>query len=170
MVTADQIMTLFNLKPHPEGGYFAETYRSSDTIPEKALPSRYKGVRFFGTAIYYLLTPETFSMMHRLRSDEIFHFYVGDPVEMLQLLPNGIGEVITMGSDIVHGMRPQVVIPRGVWQGARLSKGGRFALLGTTVSPGFEFTDYESGRRDELVKFYPGFRDFIVALTKDTSP
>jgi predicted cupin superfamily sugar epimerase len=171
MLTADQIMTLFNLRPHPEeGGYFVETYRSSETIPENALPIRYKGVRFFGTAIYYLLTPETFSMMHRLRSDEIFHFYVGDPVEMLQLLPNGSGNVITMGSDILHGMRPQVAVPSGVWQGARLSKGGRFALLGTTVSPGFEFADYESGRRDELVRSYPTFRDLIVALTKDINP
>ena len=171
MLTPDQIVTLFNLKPHPEeGGYFVETYRSSEIIPEKALPSRYKGVRFFGTAIYYLLTPETFSMMHRLRSDEIFHFYVGDPVEMLHLQPNGSGEVITMGSDILHGMRPQVVVPKGVWQGARLSKGGRFALLGTTVSPGFEFADYEPGRRDELVKSHPKFRGLIVALTKDSNP
>jgi predicted cupin superfamily sugar epimerase len=170
MLTADQIITFFNLKPHPEeGGYFAETYRSSEAIPEKALPSRYKGVRFFGTAIYYLLTPETFSVMHRLRSDEIFHFYLGDPVEMLQLSPDGSGKVITMGFDIPHGSQPQVVVPRGVWQGTRLSKNGRFSLLGATVSPGFEFSDYESGRRDKLVKSYPQFRDFIVALTKDGS-
>ena len=169
MLTADQIITLFNLKAHPEeGGYFVETYRSSEAIPEKALPSRYKGVRFFGTAIYYLLTPETFSSMHRLRSDEIFHFYFGDPVEMLQLLPDGSGKVTTIGFDILHGMQPQAVVPRGVWQGARLLKDGKFALLGTTVSPGFEFADYESGRREELVSSYPRFRDLIVALTKDS--
>ena len=90
MLTVDQIITLFNLKSHPEeGGYFVETYRSSETIPEKALPSHYKGVRSFGTAIYYLLTPETFSSIHRLRSDEIFHFYLGDPIKMLQLFPDG---------------------------------------------------------------------------------
>jgi len=167
MLTADQIIALLNLKPHPEeGGYFAETYRSSETIPEKALPSRYEGVRSFGTAIYYLLTPKTFSTMHRLRSDEIFHFYFGEPVEMLQLLPNGSGRVTTIGFDILHGMQPQAVVPRGVWQGARLLKDGRFALLGTTVSPGFEFADYESGSRDELVRFYPDFRDLIIALTK----
>jgi predicted cupin superfamily sugar epimerase len=86
MITADQIKTLLNLKPHPEeGGYFVETYRSTENIPEQALPDRYKDIRSYGTAIYYLLTPETFSGMHRLRSDEIFHFYLGDPVEMLQL-------------------------------------------------------------------------------------
>ena len=170
MVRTDQIIALFNLKPHPEeGGYFVETYRSSETLPGEALPSRYEGVRCFGTAIYYLLTPETFSAMHRLRSDEIFHFYFGDPVEMLQLLPDGSGKVTTIGFDIIHGMQPQAVVPRGVWQGARLLKDGRFALLGTTVSPGFEFADYESGRRDELVRSYPQFRDLIVALTKDSS-
>jgi len=167
MLTADQIIDLFSLKPHPEeGGYFAETYRSSETIPEKALPSRYQGVRSFGTAIYYLLTPGTFSAMHRLQSDEIFHFYFGDPVEMVQLWPDGSGKVLTLGSDFLNGMQPQVVVPRGVWQGTRLLKEGRFALLGTTVSPGFEFTDYESGLRDKLVKSYPQFRDLIDALTR----
>jgi len=167
MLTADQIITLLNLKPHPEeGGYFVETYRSSETISEKALPSHYKGARPFGTAIYYLLTPETFSSIHRLQSDEIFHFYIGDPVEILQLWPDGSSRVLILGSDILNGMQPQVVVPRGVWQGAKLLKDGKFALLGTTVSPGFEFADYESGRRDELVKSYPKFRELIIALTK----
>jgi len=167
MLTADKIIALLNLKPHPEeGGYFVETYRSLETISEKALPSRYKGVRSFGTAIYYLLTPETFSSMHRLRSDEIFHFYLGDPVEMLQLWPDGSGRVLIMGSDILNGMQLQVVVPRGVWQGAKLIKDGKFALLGTTVSPGFELVDYESGQRDDLIKAYPQFQDLIIALTR----
>ncbi len=167
MLTADKIIALLNLKPHPEeGGYFVETYRSSETISEKALPNRYKGVRSFGTAIYYLLTPETFSTMHRLQSDEIFHFYLGAPVEMLQLWPDGSGRILILGTDIMNGMKPQAVIPKGVWQGAKLIKDGKFALLGTTVSPGFEFVDYESGRRDELVKSYPQYREWIIALTK----
>jgi len=167
MLTAYQIIALLNLTPHPkEGGYFRETYRSSETILEKALPSKYQGIRSFGTAIYYLLTPETFSSIHRLHSDEIFHFYLGDPVEMLQLRPDGSGRVLIMGSDILNGMQPQVVVPRGVWQGAKLIKDGKFALLGTSVSPGFEFIDYESGRRDDLIKAYPQFQDLIIALTK----
>jgi predicted cupin superfamily sugar epimerase len=167
MLTAQKIITLFNLKLHSEeGGYFIETYRSSETISEKALPGRYKGGRSFGTAIYYLLTPKTFSSVHRLQSDEIFHFYLGGPVEMLQLWPDGSGKVLTLGSDILNGMLPQVVVPGGVWQGARLLKNGGFALLGTTVSPGFEFADYESGRRDELIKSYPQFRELIIVLTK----
>ena len=170
MLTADQTKTLLNLKPHPEeGGYFIETYRSLENIPEKALPGRYKGFRSYATAIYYLLTPETFSAMHRLRSDEIFHFYIGDPVEMLQLWPDGSGRTLIIGSEILKGMQPQVVVPRRVWQGARLLKDGKFALLGTTVSPGFEFVDYESGKRGELVKSHPQFRDLIIALTKDSS-
>jgi len=165
-MTADQIIALLNLTPHPkEGGYFRETYRSSETVSEKTLPSGYKGMRSFVTAIYYLLTPETFSAIHRLRSDEIFHFYFGDPVEMLQLWPDGTGRILVLGSDLLKKMQPQVVVPRGVWQGARLYKNGRFALLGATVSPGFEFADYESGKRHELVAFYPKFQDVITALT-----
>jgi len=167
MLTADQIISLFNLKPHPkEGGYFVETYRSLETIPENALTRRYKGNRTFATAIYYLLAPGAFSPIHRLQSDEIFHFYLGDPVEMIQLFPDGSGRVTILGSDILKGMQPQVVVPRGVWQGARLLKNGKYGLLGTTVSPGFEFADYESGHRDELVKSYPQYREWIIALTK----
>jgi predicted cupin superfamily sugar epimerase len=167
MITVNQIKTLLNLKPHPEeGGYFVETYRSSEYIPEGVLTDRYKGFRSYATAIYYLLTPETFSAIHRIQSDEIFHFYFGDPVEMIQLLPDGSGRVLILGSDILNGMQPQAIIPRGVWQGARLLRGGRFALLGTTVSPGFEFADYEIGKRDVLLGYYLQFRDLIIALTK----
>jgi predicted cupin superfamily sugar epimerase len=115
MLTADQIKTLFNLKPHPEeGGFFVETYRSTETLSRELLPNRYKGDRSFSTAIYYLLTPGTFSTIHRLRSDEVFHFYLGDPVEMLQLWPDGSGRILILGSDILNGMEPQVIVPRGV--------------------------------------------------------
>jgi len=168
MITAEQIKTLLNLKPHPkEGGYFAETYRSDETIPKGALPDRYRHARSYATAIYYLITPESFSTIHRLKSDEIFHFYLGDPVEMLQLQPDGSGNVFILGSDILKGMKPQVIVAKGVWQGAKLLQGGRFALLGTTASPGFELMDYESGQRNVLVKSYPNFGDLIIALTKD---
>jgi hypothetical protein len=102
MITADQIIALLNLTPHPkEGGYFRETYRSSETVSEKTLPRQYEGIRSFATAIYYLLTPETFSAIHRLQSDEIFHFYLGDPVEILQLWPDGTGRILVLGSDLL---------------------------------------------------------------------
>jgi predicted cupin superfamily sugar epimerase len=82
--------------------------------------------------------------MHRLRSDEVFHFYLGDEVEMLQLWPDGTGRRVGLGSDLAAGMLPQTVVPQGVWQGSRLVRGGRFALLGCTVSPGFDYADFES--------------------------
>ena len=167
MITAERLIALLRLQPHPEeGGYFVETYRSDESIPGKGLPPRYRGARPFATAIYYLLTLASFSAMHRLQTDEIFHFYLGDPVEMLQLLPDGSGRILLIGIDIEGGMEPQVVVPKGVWQGSRLLSGGRFALLGTTVSPGFEFSDYETGDRDLLIRSYPGFRDQILSLTK----
>ena len=165
-MTADEIRALLRLAPHPEGGFFRETWRAAEALPAGALPARYGGPRALGTAIYYLLTPATFSEMHRLASDEIFHFYLGDPVEMLLLAPDGSGEAILLGPDLAAGMRPQVAVPRGVWQGARLREGGRFALLGTTVAPGFEYADYESGARADLLAAYPAHAPAIMGLTR----
>jgi predicted cupin superfamily sugar epimerase len=167
MFDAERLKSLLHLRPLPEeGGYFVETYRSQESIPKEALPGRYGGARSLATGIYYLLTPDTFSAMHRLRGDELYHFYLGDPVEMLQLWPDGSGKLLTLGPDILGGMRPQLVAPQGVWQGSRLCSGGQFALLGTTMAPGFDRGDYESGRRDVLIETHPQFRDVIMALTK----
>jgi len=167
MAAAEDLISLLNLEPlSVEGGFYAETYRSNEKIPDGALPARYHGSRPFGTAIYYLLTPETVSTMHRLPSDEVFHFYLGDPVQMLQLHPDGSGKVIVLGPDLLAGMRPQVVVPRGVWQGARLVHGGRFALMGTTVAPGFDCADYEAGPRADLIEKYPDFAQMIMSLTR----
>ena len=166
MVTAEQIIELLNLKPHPsEGGFFAETYRSDENIPLSGLPKRYDSDRPIGTAIYYLLTPGTFSAMHKLKSDEIFHFYMGDPCTMLQLYPDGGSKILTIGNNIALDQKPQVVVPRGVWQGTLLIEGGKFALLGTTVTPGFEFSDFELGDRAELMTRYPSEEDLIESLT-----
>jgi uncharacterized protein len=165
-MTAEEIIDLLKLKPHPkEGGFFSETWRADEMIPANALPTRYSGERAFGTCIYYLLTPTTFSAMHRVSSDEVFHFYLGDAVEMLQLRPDGTGKTVVLGADLQAGMRPQVIVPRGVWQGSRLVTGGAFALLGATVAPGFDFADYEHGRRDDLLRVYSQFREEILALT-----
>jgi predicted cupin superfamily sugar epimerase len=166
MVTSEQLISLLNLKLlSQEGGYFIETYRSSDSIPQTALPDGYCGERSFGTAIYYLLTPDSFSAMHRLIGDEVFHFYLGDPVEMLQLWPDGSGRVVTLGQDILNGQQPQVIVPKGIWQGARLISGGKFALMGTTVAPGFDYVDYEHGKREDLIQAYPKYREMIMLFT-----
>ena len=167
MLTVEALRRILGLVPHPvEGGYFAETYRSADHIPASGLPSRYGAARAASTAIYYLLTPDTFSAMHRLASDEIFHFYLGDPVEMLQLHPDGSHRVVLIGPDLEAGQRPQVIVPRHIWQGARLIPGGRHALLGTTVAPGFDYTDYETAQRPHLLTTHPQARNLITALTR----
>ena len=146
---AAAIIARLRLEPHPkEGGWFRETYRAAETLAPSALPSRYRARRAVATAIYYLLTPTSFSALHRLASDEVFHFYMGDPAEMLLLHPDESGQVVTLGPDVLQGMHPQVVVPRGVWQGARLRPGGSFALLGTTVAPGFDFAGFELAHPD----------------------
>jgi uncharacterized protein len=163
----EKLKMLLGLQPlAEEGGFYSESYRSGERVARAGLPSRYAGERAFGSAIYYLLTPETFSAMHRLASDEIYHFYLGDPVELLLLREDGSGEVITIGSDLDSGMRPQALAPRGVWQGSRLAAGGKFALLGTTVAPGFEFADFELGSREALLGEFPAYGDLIRALTR----
>jgi uncharacterized protein len=163
---AAAIIAALGLVPHPrEGGWFREIYRAAETLPAHALGARYAGPRAVSTAIYYLLTPMTFSALHRLAGDEIFHFYAGDPVEQLRLFPEGHGEIVTIGNDLAAGQRPQVLVPRGVWQGARLAPGGRYALLGCTVAPGFDYADYEGGDRAALGAAYPRFVERIATLT-----
>jgi uncharacterized protein len=167
-MTAEDVKKLLGLQPHPrEGGWYVRTYESGESVGAEAFADgRYEGARKTGTAIYYLLEQGTFSEMHRLKSDEVFHFYAGDAVEMLQLKKGGAGAVVMIGNDLLHGQRPQVVVESGVWQGARLVDGGRWALLGCTVSPGFEFEDYESGERERLRVEWPEFTEQITALTR----
>jgi predicted cupin superfamily sugar epimerase len=162
MMTAEEMIKLLNLQKHREGGYFAETYRSKEIITDP-----HRGSRSYSTAIYYMLTPDTFSEMHRLAVDEIFHFYLGNPVEMLHLYPDGSGKRLFLGNDPEKGMQLQVLVPVGVWQGARLLPGGTFgfSLMGTTMAPGFEYSDYQSGSRQELTRQYPDFKELITALT-----
>jgi predicted cupin superfamily sugar epimerase len=166
MPTAEELIQHFQLQPHPkEGGYFRETYRAAESFSSGVLPSRYTGARSASTAIYYLLTPNTCSALHRLQTDEIFHFYLGDPVRMLQLHPDGSSNTTELGPDVFASQELQVVVPRGVWQGSLLEPGGAFALLGCTVAPGFDYIDYEGGERQTLLKQYPSAADLIRRLT-----
>ncbi|WP_430472981.1 cupin domain-containing protein [Thalassospira lucentensis] len=163
-ITIDDLIAKLGLQPHPEGGYYAETFRSFETCNPG---NRYLGVRSTGTAIYYLLTPDTFSGMHILTSDEIFHHYLGDAVEQLQLFDDGTHKLVEIGSDLLAGQIPQMVVPKNVWQGARLKPGGKFALLGCTVAPGFDFADFSMGKRAALGSKWPAASDMIAALTRD---
>jgi predicted cupin superfamily sugar epimerase len=167
MHSAEEIIDFFGMQPLPgEGGYYIETYRATEKIAQGTLPQRYSGDRNFSTAILYLLTADTFSSLHRVKSDEIFHFYMGTAVTMLQLAPDGSDKVVTLGSDIFAGQQVQVTVPAGSWQGCCLSQAGRFALMGTTVSPGFEFADFETADREQILKQYPMQRDLIIKLTR----
>lgn len=160
-MTADQIKQLLQLEPHPrEGGSFRQTHKSALTVEAP------QGPRSASTAIYYLLETGTFSEMHVLDSDEIFHFYLGDPVEMLQLWPNGESKVIRLGHDLIAGEQVQVIVPGGVWQGTRLIGNGKVALLGCTVTPGFEYVDYIGGSYADLSAKWPQQAERIRALTR----
>jgi predicted cupin superfamily sugar epimerase len=166
-LTADDLIALLGLSPLPqEGGDYRETYRSPEVIPASALPARYRADKAACTAMYYLLTPDTFSALHRLPTDEVYHFYLGSPVRMLQLFPDGQGRTVTLGPDLRAGQQVQCVVPRGVWQGSALEPGGDYALLGTTVAPAFDFADYEAGDRANLTGQYPAFADLIQRLTR----
>jgi predicted cupin superfamily sugar epimerase len=166
-MTADEVKQLLQLTPlEIEGGFFRDTYRSHWRVTAEYLPDGISGSRSIGTAIYYMITPETFSALHRLPGTEVFHFYLGDPVIMLQLLPDGSSRTVTLGSDLANGQQPQVVVRGLVWQGCKLAPGGRWALMGTTMSPGFDYADYENADREALIAQYPGAANNIRDYTK----
>jgi predicted cupin superfamily sugar epimerase len=161
--TAEAWIARLDLQPLPfEGGFF----RQSVCAEERSPVARPGGSRPLHTAIYYLVTPRSFSTMHRLASDEVFHFYAGDRVRMLQLSPDGTGRVVHLGNDGAPDVEPQVLVPRGTWQGTELVPGGRFALLGTTMAPGFELADFESGHAAPLIRAYPQFEELLKRLCK----
>ena len=166
-VTPEDVKKLLGLRPHPrEGGWYVRSWESPEWVAASSFAdARYDGPRRTSTAIYYLLEPGTSSEMHVLQSDEIFHHYLGDAVEMLQLFADGSAEVTVIGKDIAAGQKLQHVVPRGVWQGTRLVAAEGWALLGCTVSPGFEFADYTDASAEELIAKWPGEAERIRALT-----
>ena len=154
-MTAQEVIKLLQLEPlAEEGGFFRQTYKAKGMIPRAVLPFHDRD-HAYSTAIYYLITPESFSALHRLPQDEIFHFYLGDPVEMVQLETGKPPRHFILGTDLANGQRPQVVAPANIWPGTRLLEGGQWALLGCTVSPGFEYADFEIQSRRELRAAFP---------------
>lgn len=168
-LTPEKIIEILELETLPvEGGLFRQTYVSAESISREHLPDRYVSNKSFGTAIYYLLTsdPDSFSGLHKLPTDEIWHFYLGDPVELFELHPDGSSQHLLLGQDIMNGQMVQHVVPAGVWQGSRLISGGEFALLGNTMAPGYSPEDYIGGDRSGLVEMYPDKVAIIEQLTR----
>jgi hypothetical protein len=162
---AEDIIKALGLVPlEGEGGYYRETYKSPNSMNEGCLPSTYLAPHSLSTCIYYLITPQSFSSMHRLPTDEIWHFYMGDSAEQMQILPDGEIKIIRIGQRILKGEVPQLLVPACSWQGTRLVAGGSFALFGTTMSPGFEFSDYQAANKESLLRQYPEHKKKIATF------
>lgn len=155
-----------NLEPHPEGGFYRQTYKSDLVIPHKALP-QFPGPRPASTAIYFLLDGKSFSAFHRLRSDELWHFYVGAPVLVHVISESGEYSKILLGNDPDAGETPQAVVQAGCWFASHVKDRKSFALVGCTVAPGFDFDDFELAKREALARHYPQHRQVIKKLTRD---
>jgi uncharacterized protein len=166
MKTASYWIQQLNLQSHPEGGYFAETYRSAESISASHLPARYGGERVFSTGIYFLLESGQFSALHRIQSDEMWHFYAGSRLTVYVIHPNGTSQEIYLGSNPEAGEVFQAVVPAGSWFGASVSVPGSYALVGCTVAPGFDFADFELADRMALRQQYPEHQSLIDRLTR----
>ena len=154
------------LQEHPEGGYFKEIYRSDEIFSASVLPERYNGGRAFSTSIYFLLEGKNISALHKLQSDEIWHFYDGCPVKIYIITPQGKLEERMIGHNLDNKESLQTVICKHSWFGAELTDKSSFCLIGCTVSPGFDFQDFEMGKRVKLIEQYPEFSEIILRLTK----
>lgn len=164
--TANEWIERLALERHPEGGWYRETYRAPLMLPHAAIAG-FGGDRSASTAIYFLLTGDEFSALHRLRSDELWHFYAGSALIVHVIEPGGAYREIRLGSNADAGEEFQAVVPAGCWFGSSLAQPESFALVGCTVAPGFDFADFEMARRYELTAQYPQHRDIIASLTRD---
>jgi predicted cupin superfamily sugar epimerase len=157
----------YNLAAHPEGGFYAETYRSFENIAQKALPEGFGGDRSFSTGIYFLLEKHNFSAFHRIKSDEMWHFYQGEALEIFVIYPvSGKLDVIRLGDDPDKGETFQAVVPANTWFASRPASGSKYALVGCTVAPGFDFEDFEMADRETLRASFPQHAKLIEELTR----
>lgn len=167
-MTPDFLIQHFHLEPLPrEGGMFARHYLADEIIAPPALPARYSHAKNFGSAICYLHQPHTQSYLHKLKTDEIYHFYAGAPVALVLLHADGSFEVVTLGNDYGAGQHPFFVVPRGVWQGSCLAADGEWALLGATMAPAYDDDDFELGERAALLAQYPAAAEWVRRLTPE---
>lgn len=166
MLSHQQLIQQYNLLPHPEGGWYKQTYKSAEYISAAALPERFGGDRPFSTAIYFLLEKGNYSAFHRIKSDECWHFYRGDPLEIIVLQPNGELGVTTLGNDITKGHLFQYVVPAGCWFASRPAPGSQYCFVGCTVAPGFDFADFEMANGEQLVSEFPQHNNLIRELCR----
>ncbi len=163
--TAKYWIDKLKLSRHPEGGYFREIYRSNEFINKKNLPERYSSFRSFSTSIYFLLESSEFSAFHRLKSDEVWHFYEGSPIMIFMIFRSGEFREYILGNNPEKNQVFQALIPKGCWFAAKVIKPDSFSLIGCTVSPGFDFEDFEMGRFEILSKLFPQHSQLIRQLT-----
>jgi predicted cupin superfamily sugar epimerase len=166
LATGEQWIQRLQLIRHAEGGYYRETYRSGIKLPAGVLPSAFGSARSLATTIYYLLRGDDFSAWHRLRSDEMWHFYAGSSLLIYQISPEGQCTSYRLGHSGCPDELPQCLVPAGYWIAAKVGRKDSFSLVGCTVSPGFEFADFEVGRRDNLLQTFPEYRDIILSMTR----
>ena len=162
---ADLLIEQYRMQPHPEGGFFARTYHSAGLIPEAALPAEFGGERYFSTAIVYLLKENDFSALHRLKQDEIWHFYLGGPLRLVVITTDGKIKEIVMGQNLAGGEVAQAVVPAGCWFGAKPTAGAVFSFVGCTLAPGFDFEDFELAKRSEILPQFPELEKVILEFT-----
>jgi uncharacterized protein len=165
MEAAQQWIDRLNLQPHPEGGWYRQTYRAPLMLPHAAVPG-FTGDRAASTAIYFLLAGDQFSALHRLRSDEVWHFYAGSGLVVHVIEPGGQYREFLLGGDAASGEHFQAVVYAGCWFGSSLRQPNTYALVGCTVAPGFDFADFEMAKRDALASQYPQHRSIIARLTR----
>ena len=156
----------FELIPHPEGGYFKETYRSAEAIEAVSLPKAYGGPRNYSTAIYFLLTSDTFSAFHKVRQDEMWHFYAGSPLKLYMISDTGVYSEQIIGNDFQKEEIPQYVVAGGFWFAAKTVVADSYSFVGCTVAPGFDFADFVLPNRNELIERFPEHQDIITKLTR----
>jgi len=164
-MTAQEYVRWLNMQPHPEGGFFTETYRAAETIAAPALPTRFGGARAFSTAIYFLLESHHTSALHRIQADEVWHFYAGGPLEVFVINPDATLTTIRLGNNPERGEVFQAVVPAGCWFGSKPAPEIAFSLVGCTVAPGFDFADFEMADRNTLLAEFPQHADVISLLT-----
>ncbi len=164
--SADYWIEKLNLQPHPEGGFYAETYRSSETIAQADLPTRYAGNRSFSTGIYFLVKGGQFSALHRIQSDEMWHFYAGTRLTVYSIDNQGQLHTIHLGTQPEQGEVFQAVVSAGCWFGSTVEDPESYALVGCTVAPGFDFADFELAHRNTLQATYPQHQALIARLTR----